>query len=60
MTIKFTEPRSEEVISKTIPKSQNVCPLVAMTESGAYEVQPEFAVPSFRAKLESMTKPPGR
>ena len=35
VTIKFTEPSSEEVINITIPSSQYVWPSVAVTESGA-------------------------
>ena len=42
VTMKLTEPRSDDVIRKTMPRSQNVCPWVAMTDSGGYEVQPEF------------------
>src|SRR5689334_2698880 len=59
VTMKLTEPRSEEVIRKIIPISHQVCPSVAMTESGGYDVQPEFAVPLGNVKLRSITRPPG-
>ena len=45
VTMKFTDPSSEEVISSTMPSSQPVCPTEATTDSGAYEVQPELAAP---------------
>ena len=51
VTIKLTEPKSEDVIRKTIPPSHQVCPWVAMVESGGYEVQPEFAAPPGTKKL---------
>ena len=35
VTMKFTEPSSDDVIRKIIPISQSVCPVVAKTESGA-------------------------
>jgi hypothetical protein len=62
VTMKFTDPRSEEVMRKIMPTSQKVCPSVAMTESGGYEVQPELAVPPGAkngVKLASMISPPG-
>jgi len=34
VTMKFTEPRSEEVIRKTIPINHQVCPCEAMTDNG--------------------------
>ena len=56
--MKFTEPRSDEVMRKIIPTSQRVCPVVAITDSGAYEVQPEFAAPPGTKKLANITTPP--
>ena len=44
VTIIFTEPRSEEVIKKSIPTSQNVCPGPDYNVAkGTYDVQPECA-----------------
>jgi len=40
--MKFTEPRSEEVISRIMPMIHTVCPSVAMIDRGGYDVQPEF------------------
>ena len=40
VTMKLIEPRSDDVIRKTMPKSHTVWPTVAMTESGGYDVQP--------------------
>ena len=60
VTMKLTEPRSDDVIRKTMPRIQTVCPSVAMTESGGYDVQPEFAAPPGMRKLASMSRPPGR
>ncbi len=56
--MKFTEPSSDDVMRKTIPTSHIVCPVVAMTDSGAYDVQPEFAAPPGTKKLASITTPP--
>ena len=56
--MKLIAPRSEDAIRKIMPTSQAVCPMVAMTESGAYEVQPELAAPPGRKKLASITMPP--
>ena len=58
VTMKLTEPSSDEVIRKIIPTSHIVCPVVAMTDSGAYDVQPEFAAPPGTKKLAIMTTPP--
>jgi hypothetical protein len=58
VTMKLSAPRSDDAIRKTIPTSQKVWPVVAMTESGAYEVQPELAAPPGRRKLTSITRPP--
>ena len=35
VVMKLTEPRSDDVIRQIMPKSQTVCPAVAMTERGA-------------------------
>jgi hypothetical protein len=58
--IVLTEPNSADTISRNIPTSQNVCPVVAKSASGGYDVQPEFAAPPGRKKLASMTSPPAR
>src|SRR5712671_270747 len=64
VTIKLTEPSSDEVIRNTMPISHIVCPRkidfagVAMTDSGAYEVQPDCAAPSGTKKLDNMITPP--
>ena len=59
MTMKFTEPSSDDVIRKTMPISHNVWPLVAvMTDSGGYDVQPDCAAPPGRKKLASIVTPP--
>ena len=56
--MKFTEPSSDDVIRKIIPTSHIVWPVVAMTDSGAYDVQPELAAPPGTTKLASITTPP--
>src|SRR5213075_2933921 len=59
VTMKFTEPSSDDVIRKIMPVSHIVWPLVAvMTESGGYDVQPDCAAPPGRKKLVSITQPP--
>ncbi len=60
VVMKLTEPSSDEVISSTIPTSHQVCPSVAMSDSGGYDVQPELAAPPGTKKLASITSPPGR
>ena len=60
VTMKFTEPSSDEVMRKIMPTSQSVCPVVAMTESGAYDVQPELAAPPGTKKLANMITPPAK
>src|SRR3954463_12398000 len=60
VTMKFTEPSRDEVIRKTIPISHHVCPADAMTDSGGYDVQPDWAVPPGTKKLASINRPPGR
>ena len=59
VTMKFTEPRSDEVMRKTMPISHSVWPSpTAVTDSGGYDVQPDLAAPPGRKKLASMTTPP--
>jgi hypothetical protein len=58
--IVLTDPNSFDTISKNIPASQNVCPSVAKSASGGYDVQPEFGAPPRTKKLASMTRPPAR
>jgi len=58
VTMKFTEPSSDEVIRNTMPSSQIVWPIVAISESGGYDVQPEFAAPAGTKKLATITRPP--
>jgi len=58
VTMKFTLPRSDDVINKTIPSSHMVWPVVAMSDRGGYDVQPELAAPPGAKKLASMTTPP--
>ena len=56
VTMKLTEPSSDDVIRKIMPMSHHVCPFVAvMTESGGYEVQPDCAAPPGMKKLASIT-----
>src|SRR5262249_45345695 len=59
VTMKLTDPRSDEVMRKIMPTSQKVCPIGAMSESGGYEVHPEFAEPPGTKKLANMITPPG-
>ncbi len=59
VTMKLTEPSSEDVIRNTMPNSHIVWPLVAvMTESGGYDVQPDCAAPPGSTKLASIVMPP--
>src|SRR5688500_12300735 len=57
VTMKLTEPSSEEVIRKIMPTSHHVWPL-EMTESGGYDVQPDCAAPPGMKKLANITTPP--
>ena len=57
VVMKLTDPRSDEVIRKTIPISHIVWP-GAMTASGGYDVQPDCAAPPFWKKLASIVMPP--
>ena len=58
VTMKLRAPSSEEAIRKIMPTSQAVCPVVAMSARGGYEVQPELAAPPGSKKLVSITTPP--
>jgi hypothetical protein len=58
VTIILIEPRSEDVIRKTMPRIQKVCPVVAITARGGYDVQPELAAPPGKKKLTSIIMPP--
>ena len=60
VTMKFTEPSSEEVIRKTMPMSHTVWPIVAMSDNGGYDVHPEFAAPPGITKLVNMVTPPSK
>src|SRR3954464_12501202 len=51
------EPSSDEVIRKIIPSSHIVWPGL-MSESGGYDVQPDWAAPPRWKKLASMMTPP--
>jgi len=55
--MKFTEPRSDEVIRKIMPTSHIVWP-GEMTASGGYYVQPDCAAPPLWKKLASIVTPP--
>ncbi len=59
VAMKFTAPSSDEVMSNTMPMSQNAWPSVGMVvASGEYEVQPACAAPPGMKKLTSITTPP--
>ena len=63
VAMKLTAPSSDEVISNTIPRIQNVCPLgwcpmSAKVAKGEYEVHPDFAAPPGMKKLKNITTPP--
>ena len=46
VTMKLTDPRSDDVIRKTMPTSHIVWPFPdAITDSGGYDVQPDCAAP---------------
>ena len=60
VTRKLTEPSNDDVIRKIMPSSHHVCPSVAISDRGGYEVQPDAAVPPVTAKLPSMIRPPGK
>ncbi len=56
VTMKLTEPSSDDVIRKTMPNSHIVWPLPSeMSDSGGYDVQPDCAAPPVRKKLESIS-----
>ena len=59
VAMKFTAPSSDDVMSSTMPTSQNAWPFVGMVvASGEYEVQPACAAPPGMKKLTSITTPP--
>src|SRR5262249_48123967 len=58
VTMKLTEPSSDDVIRKTMPTSHIVWPPWLITERGGYEVQPDCAAPPGRKKLTSKTSLP--
>ena len=58
VTMKFTEPSSDDVIRKTMPINHIVCCPGAMTDSGGYDVQPDCAEPPGMKKLRSIVTPP--
>jgi hypothetical protein len=45
MAIVLIEPSSADGISRNIPASQNVWPIVAKSASDGYDVHPEFGAP---------------
>ena len=55
---KLIAPRSDDVISMTMPMSHIVCPVPASSASGEYEVHPDCAAPPGTKKLVSMVTPP--
>jgi hypothetical protein len=57
VVIKLIEPSKEDVIRKTIPINQIVCP-TSISASGGYEVHPDLAAPSAVKKLLIITTPP--
>ena len=60
VTMMLIDPSSDEVINSSIPASQIVWPVVAMSASGGYEVQPLLAAPPGATKPASITMPPAR
>src|SRR5215213_5156291 len=59
VTMKLTDPSSEDVIRKIMPVSHQVWPFVAViTDRGGYDVQPDCAAPPGAKKLVSMMQPP--
>ena len=59
VTMKLTDPSSDDVIRKIMPISHHVWPSVGvMTDSGGYDVQPDCAAPPGMKKLASITTPP--
>ncbi len=58
VTMKFTDPSSDEVIRQTMPNSHQVWPPSSTIDSGGYDVQPERAAPLGMKKLASMITPP--
>ena len=60
VTSTLMAPSMDDIPIRMMPASQKFCPAVAITASGTYEVQPEFAAPPSTKKLASMTRPPAR
>jgi len=60
VTMKFTEPSSDEAMMMTIAISQIVWPGGAATDKGAYDVQPDCAAPPGARNADSITMPPTR
>lgn len=56
----FTDPSSDERLTRKMPASRYVWPDMAMSASGGYAVHPELAAPAGTKKLASMTAPPAR
>ena len=61
VAMKFIAPSSDEKISSSMLPSHIVCPWPgAMSDNGAYDVQPLLAAPPGTKKLASITSPPAR
>jgi hypothetical protein len=60
VTIMLIELSIDDSTSRNMPSSQAVWPIVAMSESGGYDVQPEAAAPPGRKKPAIMTRPAAR
>ena len=60
VTIMLIAFSADETPIRKMPTSQKFCPVVAITASGAYEVQPEFAAPPSTKKLATMIRPASR
>jgi len=60
VAIVLIEPSSDDRISRHIPASQNVWPIVAKSASGGYDLHPELGAPCGEKKLAIITIPPTR
>jgi hypothetical protein len=60
VTMTLIDPSSDDVMRSSMPASQNVWPIVAMSASGGYDVQPLLGAPPGTKKLASITMPPTR
>jgi hypothetical protein len=58
VAMKFTAPKSDEMMSRNIATSHHVWPSSAKSARGGYAVQPELAAPPGTKKLASITTPP--